>query len=336
MAMVATIESTSVADRVAASLRRHGIPPTPDNYALWYEYHGGRNASLKHTIDAIISNHGEFDENTLADLHLCFFSLAREKKAIRDTSARVLETLKEVVFVASDAGADARQFGLALNDFASSAFGQRIVNLQQLIEELVQESQRMAGQSEYVSTRMRQSADKIERLEQNLEEALRDASLDGLTGIANRRTFDQTLRRLAGETMNSGDDLGLLMVDIDHFKLVNDQWGHQTGDLVLQHLAGILQKSVRGEDLVARYGGEEFAVLLPRTDLEATVIVGENVRQVLRRELQQGSANNTVAVTVSIGAAVYDFGEPLPEWVARADHALYCAKQAGRDCVRSA
>jgi diguanylate cyclase len=330
-----SIEPTCVADLVAVSLRRHGIAPTPDNYALWYEYHAGNNPSLERTIDAIISNHAEFDEKTLDDLYSCFFSLAKEKKAIRETSARILQALKEASFVASDAGADAQQFGSTLNSFASTAFGQTMVNLRQLIVELVQESQRIAGRSEFVSGRMRESADKIERLEQNLEEALRDAALDSLTGIANRRTFDQTLRRLAGETMNSGEELGLLMLDIDHFKRVNDQWGHQKGDLVLQHLAKVLQKSVRGEDLLARYGGEEFAVLLPRTDLDSAVVVGENIRRVLAREPMEAECV-LPPVTVSIGAAVYDFGEPLQEWAARADQALYSAKQAGRDCVRSA
>jgi diguanylate cyclase len=330
-----TIESTGLADRVATSLRRHGIAPTPDNYALWYEYHAGNNPSLERTIDAIISNHAEFDEKTLDDLYSCFFSLAKEKKAIRETSARILQTLKEASFVASYAGADAQEFGSTLNSFASTAFGQTIVSLRQLIEELVQESQRIAGRSEYVSGRMRESADKIERLEHHLEEALREAAFDGLTGIANRRTFDQTLRKLAGETMNSGEDLGLLMLDIDHFKQVNDQWGHQTGDMVLQHLAKVLQKAVRGEDLLARYGGEEFAVLLPRTDLESAVVVGENIRRVLAREPMEAECT-LPPVTVSIGAAVYDFGEPLLEWAARADQALYSAKQAGRDCVRAA
>jgi diguanylate cyclase len=201
----------------------------------------------------------------------------------------------------------------------------------------VQESQRMAGRSECSCSRMRESADRIENLERDLESALREAALDGLTGIANRRSFEQMLRRLAGETMNSGKDLSLLMVDIDHFKRVNDTWGHQTGDRVICHVAACLRQSVRGEDVVARYGGEEFAVLLPHTDLSSAATVGENIRALLTREpLRLEVTPPMAAITVSIGASAYDPGEPLAEWVARADEALYHAKVEGRNCVKSA
>jgi len=337
MTLEETIETRRVGDLVVSSLQQLEIPATPDYYALWYEYHAGLNPSLQRTIDAIISNRAGFDEKVLEGLLTNFLSLEKEKRAIHDTSVRVLETLKEVVAVADDANKDARVFGDTLSDFAASAFGKTIGNLAELIEELVCESQRMAGRSEYVGIRMRESADKIVALEHNLQNALRDASYDGLTGVANRKSFDAALRRLAGDAMNSGDDLALLMVDIDHFKRVNDTWGHPVGDSVLRYLAGGLQQALRGEDFVARYGGEEFAILLPRTAVGAAVIVGDNIRHWLLREPPRLDLIPPLTpVTVSVGVANYDHGEPLAEWVARADSALYRAKKEGRDCVRSA
>jgi diguanylate cyclase len=158
--------------------------------------------------------------------------------------------------------------------------------------------------------------------------------MDGLTGVANRRSFDEIIRKVAGEAMNSGDDLALLMIDIDHFKRVNDTWGHQTGDIVLRHLAKTLQKAVRGGDHVARYGGEEFAVILPRTDGTAAVNVAENIRRALAREpLILEVTPPMTPITVSIGAACYEPGDPLAEWVGRTDAALYRAKEEGRDRV---
>jgi diguanylate cyclase len=134
--------------------------------------------------------------------------------------------------------------------------------------------------------------------------------------------------------MNSGDELSMLMIDIDHFKKVNDTWGHQTGDIVLRHLAQTLQKAVRGGDHVARYGGEEFAVILPNTDGKAAVTVAENIRETLAKEpLVIELTPPITPTTVSIGAACYDPGEPLAEWVGRADAALYSAKRDGRDRV---
>jgi diguanylate cyclase len=182
---------------------------------------------------------------------------------------------------------------------------------------------------------MRESAEKIEALERNLEKAIRDSSIDSLTGVANRKSFDAALRRTAGEAMNSGEELALLLIDIDHFKKVNDTWGHQTGDLVLRYLAGTLQKAVRGGDFVARYGGEEFAIVLPRTNARAAINVAENIRGVLAREpLTLDLTPPFIPITVSIGAACYEPGDPLDEWVGRSDAALYRAKREGRNRVQ--
>ena len=152
--------------------------------------------------------------------------------------------------------------------------------------------------------------------------------------MANRKTFDATIRKTAAEAMNTGDDLSLLMIDIDHFKRVNDTWGHQTGDSVLRHLAKTVQKAVRGGDHVARYGGEEFAVILPRTNAGAALNVAQNIRQALAREPLLLDLNPPMTpITVSIGAACYEPGDPLTEWVGRTDAALYHAKKEGRNRV---
>ena len=181
---------------------------------------------------------------------------------------------------------------------------------------------------------MRQSSEKIHALERNLESAVRDATKDALTGVSNRKAFEQTIRSFAGEAMNTGEDLALLLVDIDHFKRVNDTWGHQAGDAVLRHVAQTLSRAVRGQDHVARYGGEEFSVLLPRADLHAAVCVAENIREALIRDpLFLESFPAMVRSTVSLGAACYEPGESLMDWIGRSDAALYDAKAAGRNCV---
>ena len=167
------------------------------------------------------------------------------------------------------------------------------------------------------------------------ELALKDASMDPLTGLANRKSFDQAIRKLAGEAMNSGHELALLMIDIDHFKAVNDNWGHQTGDEVLRHVAGVLGRAVRGQDTVARYGGEEFAILLPQSDLSSAISVAENIRRDLSRQpLPLKATPPKGRVTLSIGASCYDPGDSISEWIGRSDSALYRAKAEGRDCVR--
>ena len=331
------VETRSVADTVIATLLKLEIPATPDNYALWYEYHAGFNAGLHRTIDVIISNNAGFDEKTLQDLYNSYFSTMKEEQAVREVSSRVLETLQDVIDLADGASDDARQFGATLRGVAFGDLGKSIGNLKELIMHLVRESQRMAGRSEYVGVRMRESADKIKTLERNLESALFDATMDALTGVANRKSFDAEIRRLAGDAMNSGDDLALLMIDIDHFKTVNDTWGHQIGDDVLRHVANTLRQSMRGKDHVARYGGEEFAMILPNTDASSAVIMGDSIRQALATEpLLMDITPPMKPITVSIGASCYEPGDPLAEWVGRTDAALYRAKRVGRNCVQFA
>jgi diguanylate cyclase len=327
-------KARSIAASAMESLQKFAIPATPANYAIWYEYHARQSPNLERTIDVLISNGASFDENTLQDLYSTFFSSAKEARAVRETSVRALNTLQEIVTAADSASDDAHQFGATLRGIASRNLGASLANLKNLIESLVTESKDMAGRSEYFGLRMRESAGKVEALERNLQDAIRDAMLDGLTGVSNRKSFDAIIRKVAGEAMNSGDDLALLMIDIDHFKRVNDTWGHQTGDSVLRHLAKTVQKAVRGGDYVARYGGEEFAVILPRTDVEAALNVAQNIRQELARNpLQLDLIPPMKPITVSIGAACYEPGDPLTEWVARTDAALYHAKKEGRDRV---
>jgi diguanylate cyclase len=328
------IEARSIADSAIATMQRFEIPATPANYTIWYEYHAGQSPNLQRTIDVLISNNATFNENTLQDLYATFVSSAKEAQAVREISTHALQTLQDIIGVAALASGDAEQFGNTLRGFASKGLGESLGNLKNLIETLVQESQNMAGRTEYVGLRMRESAGKIEALERNLENAILDSTLDGLTGVANRKSFDIIIRKTAGEAMNSGDELSMLMIDIDHFKRVNDTWGHQTGDIVLRHLAQTLQKAVRGGDHVARYGGEEFAVTLPNTNGKAAVCVAENIRVMLAKEpLLIELTPPITPTTVSIGVASYDPGERLAEWVGRADAALYRAKRDGRDRV---
>lgn len=327
-------KAKAISSSAIATLEQFEIPATPANYAIWYEYHAGQSPNLQRTIDVIVSNRAGFDEATLQDLYTTFFSSAKEAQAVRRTSLLALNTLQEIVGIADSARDDAHQFGAALSGFASQNLGVTLGSLRGLIENLVTESRQMATRNEMVGQYMRESAGKIEALERNLESAIRDSSLDGLTGLENRRSFDAAIRKEAGEAMNSGDDLALLMIDIDYFKKVNDTWGHQVGDIVLRHLAQTVRQVVRRDDHVARYGGEEFAVILPRTDAKTAIRVAEKIR--LEVETHPPALDLTPRlslITVSIGAACYEPGDPLAEWVDRTDAALYSAKREGRNRV---
>lgn len=162
------------------------------------------------------------------------------------------------------------------------------------------------------------------------------ANLDGLTGLANRRHFDERLDTEWDRARREGTPLSLLLVDVDHFKKFNDQYGHQAGDACLRSVArALIEQARRPADVAARYGGEEFALLLPNTDATGCEQVGERIRQAIH-DLGILHALNLPSkkVTVSVGGATH---LPASEkahcmsLVEAADKALYAAKESGRD-----
>ena len=160
------------------------------------------------------------------------------------------------------------------------------------------------------------------------------ASTDALTGLPNRRYFDEICGLLA-RRRRSGDAVGVLMIDIDKFKVLNDTHGHATGDEVLRAVGGAIVAAVREDDVPARYGGEEFVVLLRNPSPAVALDVGERVRTAVR-ELDLGRLGVRV-VTVSVGVAVaHEADQPITELIEQADRALYRAKRAGRDRVVAA
>jgi diguanylate cyclase (GGDEF)-like protein len=165
-----------------------------------------------------------------------------------------------------------------------------------------------------------------------VEELRRRAAEDPLTGLPNRRAFEEALAREVARARRSGAALGLVTLDVDHFKRVNDVHGHAAGDSVLRVVARRMASVAREGDLVARIGGEEFAAVLPGADLDATAEAAERIRaKVGEASVDVSSAK--LAVTVSAGAAVLAPGEDGAALQARADARLYDAKRTGRDRV---
>jgi diguanylate cyclase (GGDEF)-like protein/hemerythrin-like metal-binding protein len=169
----------------------------------------------------------------------------------------------------------------------------------------------------------------VESLRGRIAELERLAATDHLTGAWNRAHFERTIAAELERSRAERLPLSLVLVDIDHFKRVNDTLGHATGDAVLRELVGVMRKRVRASDLVFRWGGEEFAVLVSGAGWRGAERVAENLRQAVAGHDFPGPGR----VTVSVGAAEHNGGESPAEWFARLDAALYAAKAAGRDRV---
>lgn len=157
---------------------------------------------------------------------------------------------------------------------------------------------------------------------------------DGLTDLANRKQLDTILEEEIPRARRHGRDLSLLMLDIDHFKSVNDTHGHLTGDSVLRGLAGILQRRLRPSDRLGRYGGEEFCVILPETSLPNAAKIGEELRSIVEAHAFVAEDKN-IRVTISVGAGTLREGMSLADLYRTADEMLYRAKRTGRNKVCS-
>lgn len=158
------------------------------------------------------------------------------------------------------------------------------------------------------------------------------ALTDALTGMQNRRFFDDALREYIAEFRRIGKPVGLMLLDLDHFKMVNDTHGHDVGDEVLRTVAGCLKDMTRYHDVVARLGGEEFAIVAPNMDKGALTKFAERIRKAVAG-LVVSADNVRLKVTTSVGLAIWDGDETAEELYRRADKHLYQAKRLGRNRV---
>ncbi len=183
---------------------------------------------------------------------------------------------------------------------------------------------------------LKEAYEKIRRLNKELERANKEleriATYDMLSGLLNRRSLDHRIMIEVERSIRLNIPLTGIMLDIDHFKMVNDNYGHQCGDIVIERIGSLLTSQLRKYDYAGRYGGEEFFIVLPNSTKEQAVSIAERFRQELSNiEIKCDTA--LVKITVSMGIAQFRPGESRMQWIKRADSAMYRAKQAGRDKI---
>ena len=169
----------------------------------------------------------------------------------------------------------------------------------------------------------------------NQEQLERMANIDPLTGLPNRRAIQNRLDEAMAYTRRYGGDLSVLMLDIDHFKRINDEYGHIAGDDVLDKVASFLQTKIRDTDTAGRYGGDEFIIILPKANLPSALVAAERIRKTLAKARMKDLKGNEFGITVSQGLASYRAGDARSSFIYRADDALNRAKQNGRNRVET-
>ncbi len=215
---------------------------------------------------------------------------------------------------------------------------QRLHIIDQSMNHFVRTEDSRADRSEKAIKALKQRLEDMEEETNNLRRSIRAeharALTDGLTGIPNRLAYDERIGQEHARWKRMGTPLSLMVMDIDHFKAINDEFGHAAGDKALTHIARLLSSEVRETDFLARYGGEEFALLLPDTGLEAALGVGDKLRQTVA-QAHFHFKDADVPITISCGLAEFHDGDDAQSCFNRADAAMYLAKQHGRNCCKT-
>lgn len=226
------------------------------------------------------------------------------------------------------------RYGTNLDEHASQIKkAQTLATIQQVAKLILDEVELMRNSALGYQTQLDEARKKIQIQEEILQKLSKDVNTDFLTQVYNRAAFDKRLEEEFSRFKRYGHIFSLVLLDLDHFKQINDTYGHLAGDRILRATANLLNEEKRASDFLARYGGEEFAVILPGTDLEAGRLVADK----LRRKLESATfryEEHTIRVTLSAGVTVVLETDDTPQSVVkRADEAIYEAKRTGRNLV---
>ncbi len=325
-------------ERALNLMKQLRTPAIPRNYELLFAFTTSTNKELCNALRKALETDSCLTEEAAERLYQTFLTKGDISDKVDEVGTQVSQEMTDIMSVIEAASERTGSYGESLQGMNAKLSG--IDSPQQLktvLAELFETTNDMAEYNKLLEKRLADSKSQIDELQMNLELTRVESFTDELTGLTNRKRFDQSIELEMSEAEESADPLCLMMLDIDHFKSFNDTHGHQTGDQVIRLVAHTLKTNVKGRDCAARYGGEEFAIILPKTKLSAAITLAEQIRVAVKtKELVKKSTNESLGhVTMSIGISSYRLGETIPEFIERADVCLYAAKEAGRDNVKS-
>jgi diguanylate cyclase len=326
--------ATSLARKAMDLMAKYRVPPTPDNFSVWFTYALGASVELKRAIDILIGNKRRFDAKTNNDLFNAYVSLQpTDGRTIDHASQRLQSLMGSARQFLNTAIADNRSQMQAMNGVADRRDAK--VDPRLLIESLISELEKATSRATRLETNFAEKARELDTIRDSLSKSEERAKTDTLTGLPNRRGLEEFFRVAQIAAMERGEPLSVLLIDIDHFKKFNDNFGHGVGDQVLRLMAKVLREKLREGDLPARYGGEELIAVLPSADLATCAAVAERIRHAIAEcSITRRSTDEVLPqMTISVGVAQFQPGESMTDLIERCDRALYLAKKTGRNRV---
>ncbi len=311
----------------------HRLSPNPVNYTVCYEYLLGNQLTLKEAIDKSIAENILLTDQLMEKWFETLLS-GYDESNLRQSQADLIDVISKLAVSTSLAQENVNQFDQVLLH-SEKALVDSNTSLESIVAHLIASTKSMHSSMDQMRQQIQESRQEISSLQDRLERATEEALTDPLTGLTNRKGLSKAVEKavLSADELNSYPCL--LMMDIDHFKKINDTFGHLLGDRVIKVVAETLKNQIKGKDTAARYGGEEYCVLLPETELADAVKVAENIRLAIEKTRIKRSSDNfeICRMTISIGVARYQPLESITALFERADNALYQSKNEGRNRV---
>ncbi|WP_321494203.1 GGDEF domain-containing protein [uncultured Desulfobacter sp.] len=309
------------------------LPFNPIVYAVWYEYVSGRNPALQKAIKAARKQKVLIDYQKI--LEWFGHHVSNRQLLVTEQQTRKAGSLLDgMTFHLIDAELRMGQQGEQLkahNQLLSIASDED--DIKNISQDIVSETLRIIDGNTDLKNNVHNTINELDALKLELRNLREAAKTDMLTGLLNRRGFEDAIAGPMKDAQEETAPLTLIIADIDNFKRINDSYGHLTGDNVLKLISKLLQKHIKGKDLAGRFGGEEFIMVLPETKMDGGFVLAEQIRTSLEKMRWQSksSGKDIGTITISMGVAQFIPGEDLDSLIVRADKAMYAAKNNGRN-----
>ena len=321
------------ARKTLEAMEANNVWPTAINFELWMHYVAAKDSQVAAEIEQVLKSGAQFTEQVgeeIASHHLPSAKLngeildaGKNLSAELDTVSRAIETARET----------SEAYGQQLASASVSLEDRDADDVRSMVETLSAATRKVREENQALESQLADTTSELSRLREHLEQVRRDAMTDALTMLFNRKAFDEALDKACKEAAEQRGIVTLAVIDIDHFKIFNDTWGHQTGDQVIRYVASVIGRMAEGTRVAARYGGEEFALIFPGEDRDTAFSVIERAREeISTRILKRRSTNEQLgAITISSGVAETMHGDQPATLIERADGALYASKRNGRN-----
>lgn len=327
-----TAKARLLFDEIGKFLFANELDLTAMNFMCAHDYLSGSDRKLEQAIEEALAGQTRVSNGWVQHFYAQSSASGLKAEAIASTTEQVEVVLTQCLELVERSRGSADVYSDALK-----AEADQLTSVEALpaVERLIGLTQAMVNQTRDIQEELRQRSIETTELRTTLQTAQREAHVDHLTGLPNRRDFDRKLRQVAELTAREGSFAAVALCDIDYFKAINDAHGHDTGDRVLVLVAAALQAAAGKRFYVARFGGEEFAMIFEDCEVAAAEVVVDELRRALkaRRLVNQGTGRTIGHVTFSAGVAPLDAADGGTASLKLADNALYAAKQQGRNRV---